>query len=380
MASRLVLHIGTMKSGTSFIQDVLDQRREALREHGFDFSGARWRQQVSAVLDLIEHGGPEQPPLAPDGGWRSLVREIDAWPGTALVSMEFLGPRGRRKIQTVLESFPDTEVHVVMTARDLTRQLPAMWQEAVQNRSAVTWPDYVDAVRRRPRKEGPGRNFWKQQAADEVAARWAEMVGHERFTLVTVPPPGAPPSLLWDRFAETVGLPEGLYEGARRSNPSIGTASAMLMRALNERLAPEDLPRNDYMRFVKGLLAKRGLVRRDEPRLGIDEPWLRKRAHAQVARLRELDLRVVGDLGDLEPRAVAGVHTDDVGLDRQLDAAVEGLAFLLHRQIAQEHELQRLRRRVRRLRVAARESAEAGDDEPDDESDGTADYEERGDD
>jgi hypothetical protein len=368
MAERLVLHIGSMKSGTSFIQHVLDQRRDTLHELGFDFSGRRWRRQVSAVLELIESGGKGQPPLPADGAWRSLVDDVDAWPGTALVSMEFLGPRGRAKIELIQESFPDTELQVVLTARDLTRQLPAMWQEAVQNRSAATWPEYVDAVRRRPRRSGPGSNFWKQQAVDEIARRWSGLVGREHFTLVTVPPPGAPPNLLWERFATVVGLPHDLaqLEGAR-SNPSIGTASAMVMRALNERLEPDELPRNDYMRVVKAGLAKRGLVRRQEPKLGLDEAWLHKRARTQIANLRELDLRVEGDLEDLAPRSVPGVHTDDVTTEQQLEAAVEGLAFLVHRQVEQERDVARLERQLRRARrrLGERPEERAGTDDAD---------------
>ena len=63
MADRVVLHIGSMKSGTSFIQNVLGNNREALAEHGITFAGERWRDQVTAVQDLIAHGGPRQEPL-----------------------------------------------------------------------------------------------------------------------------------------------------------------------------------------------------------------------------------------------------------------------------------------------------------------------------
>ena len=35
------------------------------------------------------------------------------------------------------------EVHVVCTARDLARQIPAVWQEDVKNRHVVTFADFV---------------------------------------------------------------------------------------------------------------------------------------------------------------------------------------------------------------------------------------------
>lgn len=354
MARRLVLHIGSMKSGTSYLQNVMDHNRDVLREHGVDFACRRWRHQVAATLEMIEHGGPRQPPLPADGSWARLVRAVDEWPGTSVVSMEFLGPRGRPKVDTILQSFPDTEVEVVLSARDLTRQLPAMWQEAVQNTSQVTWPAYVAAARRPGTGPGPGRNFWKQQAVDEVAQRWSEAAGRDRFTLVTVPPPGAPPELLWERFAQVLGLPSGVVDlEVSRRNPSIGTASAMVMRALNEELAPAELSRDDYMGVVKGGLAKRGLVQLDDPKLGIKAGWLRRRAKRQVRALRKLDLRVVGDLADLLPRDVPGVHTDDVSTEQQLAAAVSGLGFLVREQVSARRELERLRRENARLRRRA---------------------------
>ena len=134
MARRLVLHIGAMKSGTSFIQNVLSAHKDSLAaDHDVLWPGKRWRQQVSAVQDLIERGGPGQEPMADDGPWNRIAAEVNDWSGDAIISMEFIGPREGRKIHQILDSFPDTDVQVVMTARDLARSIPAMWQESVQN-------------------------------------------------------------------------------------------------------------------------------------------------------------------------------------------------------------------------------------------------------
>jgi hypothetical protein len=153
-------------------------------------------------------------------------------------------------------------------------------------------------------------------------------VGKERFTLVTVPPPGSPPGLLWERFAEAVGLDPAPFDLAtQRSNPSIGAASALVLRALNERLAKDPLPGNTYSRYVKHALAKEGLARRaaDDPMFGIDEPWVAKFAEREVRRLRKLDLTVIGSLDDLAPRPVRGVAGGSVTTEQQLEAALDGL-------------------------------------------------------
>lgn len=332
MAKTLVLHIGAMKSGTSFIQNVLDNHRTPLAEHGILWACPRWRGQVLAVRELAEYGGDKQPPMPEGGYWQRMVDQINAHPGTAIVSMEFLAPRRLQKIQLIQEAFAGTDLQVVLTARDLARSIPAMWTESMQNRGVRTWEEFLDAVRRRDMSQKPGRWFWNHQDLAAICERWAGAVGRDHFTLITVPPKGAPPSLLWDRFAQVAGIPAGLCSvDTARSNPGIDAASAMVLRALNERLADAGIERWQYERLVKSGLAKQGLVRRgrDSVPLGLDERWVRKASRDDLGRLRALGLRVVGDIAELEAQPVPGVHTRKVSTEQQLDAALDGLTWLI---------------------------------------------------
>ena len=331
MATRLFLHIGAMKSGTSFIQNVLASNKDRLQEQGVLFPGRRWRDQINGVLDVIEHGGKDQPPIAPDGPWRTLAAEVNAHPGDAIISMEFLGPRTPDKIALIRDSFPDTDLQVIFTVRDLARSIPAMWQESVQNNWLATWPEFLDAVRADQSSPGPGAWFWRHQRISGMAKRWVGVVGRDHFTLITVPPKGASPGLLWERFAAVCGLDPTSYDLEVLANPSIGAASAMVLRDLNEALASLELSKGAYHQFVKHALAKRGLVhrQREEPVLGLDEDWVLELGEREVARLRQQDLQVAGDLDELLPRPVPGVHTDDIPADAQLAAAIDGLAHAI---------------------------------------------------
>jgi hypothetical protein len=331
VAQRLVLHIGSMKSGTSFIQNVLGHNKEHLGDAGILFPGQRWRSQVNAVKELIGRGGPKQEPFDPDGAWQRLADEINAWSGTAVVSMEFLGPRSAEKIGQILDSFPDTHVEAVLTCRDLARNIPAMWLESVQNGSVTTWTDYLAAVRDRDTRSPAGRNFWRHQDLVEIAGRWGGALGPDRLTLLTVPQRGAPPGLLWERFAGVLGIdPEGC-DLEVRANPGIGLATGLVLRRLNEQMVQDGEIPDHYDRFVKHALSKRGLVARQgvEPRLGLDEPWVLEEGERQVRALADQGHRVVGDLDELMPRPVAGVQPAEVSLEEQLDAAVDGLAHLV---------------------------------------------------
>lgn len=328
MRRRLFLHTGTMKSGTSFLQNVLAENKAHLADaHGLLFPGRRWRRQVSAVQDLIERGGPGQPALEADGPWQGLAAEVRDWPGDAVISMEFLGPRREPKIRQILETYPDHEVQVIMTARDLARQIPAMWQESVQNAATTTWPDFLSAVRRPPDGPGPGRWFWNHQGVARMYSRWQAVVGRENISLLTVPAPGSPPELLWERFAGLLGISPQGFSLEVRANPSIGVASAMLLRNLNERLSADPLENRDYHRVVKGMLGKQTLAgrKRHEPTLGLDEPWVGPLAAKELDALRAVDPRVCGDLSELRPQLVRGVHTDEIDAAQQLDAALDAL-------------------------------------------------------
>lgn len=349
MAERLVLHIGSMKSGTSFIQNVLGDNKDRLAEQGVLFPGPRWKFQVKAVLDLIGHGGPEQDPLDPAGPWQAVTDEVNAWPGTAVISMEFLGPRGADKIAQIRSCFPGTEVEAVITCRDLARNIPAMWLESMQNGFTVGWSDYLDAVRTEDRESHAGRTFWRQQAVPAMARRWSEGLDG-RLTLVTVPQKGAPPGLLWERFAGILGVPLDGVNLDVRANPSVGLATALVLLQLNRQLVRDDgtQPRH-YDLYVKHVLAKRGLVTRqgDEPRLGLDADWVRKLGEQQVKRLRSDGYRVVGDLDELRPLPVPGVNPDEVSAEDRLAAAVDGLEHMVR---AWSRSDRVMRKRIRQAR------------------------------
>ena len=262
VAERVVLHVGLMKSGTSFLQQALRHNRERLHEQGVLFPSP-WKRQVQAVKDISARGLRDQPSLAEDGPWRSLVDDVRRWDGTAVLSMEFLGPRGLAKARQIVAACEPAEVEVVISVRDLARTIPAMWQESLQNRGTWTWEEYLAGVEGEDRTQpGPGRAFWTRQDAPGITEVWQEAAGRDRVTVLTVPPPGAPPGLLWERFASLLPVDGAGIDLDVRTNPSLGLASLLVLRELNQRLDADGrtLTGRQYERVVKQLLAKRGLA------------------------------------------------------------------------------------------------------------------------
>lgn len=329
MAERVVLHVGLMKSGTSHLQARLGAARDGLAAAGYLFPGASWRDQVNAVSEAL--GRRQRAHGEFEGVWERMVAEIDAFRGTAIISMEFLGAAGAERLRHVVDSFPFAHVEAVVTVRDLGRTVPSMWQETVKNGRTWSWSEYVDGVRAR---RGPGEVFWNEQDAVAVTRKWVELVGSESVTVVTLPHPGADPDLLWRRFCEATGVPPEAAPAPESGNESLGAASALLMERLNQRVG--DLAWPDYSRHVKFGLAKTILPRHrgDEPAIGFKVTrWLRRLAEEQQAGLATSGARIVGDLGDLEPVASEGVSPERVGVEAQLDAALHALEELVRRNV-----------------------------------------------
>lgn len=335
MASRTLLHVGTMKSGTSHVQSRLFENQAALRDAGVLVPGNGWGAQVRGVKDVmtIHRHGPD----ASNGAWQKLLDEMSEHEGTAVISMEFLGPLGPSLIRTICGSVSGPEA--LITVRDLNRTLAAMWQETVQNGRSWSFEDYlVGAERARPQagrdtKPETGKTFWRQQNVVRIAREWSAVAP---TSIVTVPPPGAPRTLLWDRCCQVLGIPGGTWADAARSNESIGAASVLVLRQLNELLdeAGHRFPAGDTLR--KQFLAKRVLASRkaQEPSLGLPvRPWVREHAALMVRQLEKLPVALVGDWAELTPVDVPGVAPDEVSHQKVIDAAVAALAAMVSREI-----------------------------------------------
>jgi len=320
MSTDVLVHVGLMKSGTTFIQGRLGANAGLLEEHSVLFP--KYGRQVRAVNDL--HGAAD----ARRGAWDSLVEQVRGHDGRSVLSMEFFAPLPPDKIERAAADLTGGtgRIRAVATLRDLGRTVPAMWQEAQQNRRNWTYAEYIEAVRA---GTGPGKVFWRQQGAGRIVENWAKALGPENVTIVTVPPPGADPELLWRRFCEVAELPALDWAEGDRANQSLGVVSAVVMGRLNELL--DDLDREAYSRQVK-MFGKRVLTprRRQEGGIGFVVPaWLRKRSAQRDKRLLATGVRVVGDLAELAPLDVPGVDPDDVTVEEQLDVALEALAHVL---------------------------------------------------
>ena len=131
VSRRVLLHVGCPKTGTSYLQDVLFRNQPVLREHDILYPADRFDAHFLAALDLmtLPWGGIETEAV---GAWDRLAAEVREWHGTSIVSHEIFARATPTRVERALASLGDAEVHLVLSVRDLVRQIPAEWQENVK--------------------------------------------------------------------------------------------------------------------------------------------------------------------------------------------------------------------------------------------------------
>ncbi|WIM93376.1 hypothetical protein ACTOB_005353 [Actinoplanes oblitus] len=325
MTRRVFVHVGAPKTGSTFVQNVLWNNRETLKRAGILLPATRG-QQDQAMTDLREVPWRDKDAT---WTWDMLVEKAAKWSGDVIITNEGLGGATPAQAARAVRSLAPAEVHVVVVGRDLWRTLPSMWQENVKSRSVGSFENFLSAIQR-----GKNDAFWNH-TANRMLRHWGDQVPPERRHLITVPPPGSPYMLLWERFAGVVGIPDGLCRIEQEpANQSLGAAEIELLRRLNRQLGDRFPYRTPYRRFVLrhlvGPVLKQG---RNELRFGIGmdrAEWILDLTEERIKELEEYPCDVVGDLGELRPVDLKEtVSPDDVTEAQMLDAAIEALIGMI---------------------------------------------------
>jgi hypothetical protein len=347
LTSRSVfLHIGLPKTGTPYLQRVLHANRPALQEQGILYPG-KGRDHLLPAHDLLQQPLRGHQGERAAGTWRELLREVADWPGAALISHETFMVARADQVQTIVAAFPDRPVEVIVTARDLARQLTAYWQESVKNGRSPGLSEYVARVRARDGDE-PRSGFWLWQDLVAVLRRWQPTVPADRIHLVTVPPRGTGAEVLWHRFAEVLAVSLTADQIADRpARASLGMAETEFLRRLNADLG-DTVERSAYRTYVTQFLSQRVLPRSQQPDdIALspdDQVWAADRSREVVRTLETIPLQLHGDLTDLESSVVTadGVQVSDSDLVR---VGVRAISKMLLR-IASEQDTPTVRGRT----------------------------------
>jgi hypothetical protein len=334
VVDRVVLHIGTMKSGTTYLQRVLDTG--ILESVGGFYASGSFRGQAKAVDSLFHEKRREPRP------WTALAERVQRRQGTAVYSHEFLSFASEDRVRRIVESFGGAPVEVLLTVRDQRTAIPAQWQTYVRNRGTDPWDAYVRGLeslrggrrgRRADRSTADAstavRAFRRAQGVPGIIARWTAQPGVSSVAVVLMPAPGSPPDLLWQRFCDAACLPAPAPPATvGRQNESLGYASCELMRLLNPWLA--DLGRLQYERCRRAPIQALLPLRHEEGRPELDQQGSQLAGELNARILRAVDrhgVRLVGSRTELPETGDGGVP-GAIPPPRSRPAAARGAARL----------------------------------------------------
>jgi hypothetical protein len=347
-----------MKTGTTYLQQLMYANRERLADAGVHLPGDHWTRQLRAAQNLMSRGRLD-PHIRTSsrGAWDRLAHEARSTSlPVAVISVEFLGSATSRQVTRAVASLSPAEVRVVFTLRDMAAVLPALWQTEVHNGARYSWPEFLRRIeypsllplpsllRRRPEDV-----FASTQDVSAMIATWGEAVGGNHLRVVTVPRGAGDAAELWRRFASVIQIdPAVLVPPVERSNTSIGLAATELVRRVNRHIGR--LPTSEYNSTVKDELVMKVLAanagREGRAQLSLSGYDLALRWNAEVRRaVLASGAAVTGDLADLPTEPDPGVR-DRLGVTprpasrrRMLDDA----------QLAAKALIRLRRRRTRRL-------------------------------
>lgn len=340
MARRVYLHIGLMKSGTTYLQELCELNRDVLADSGVLWPTSSGGIRYRAVRELLGRTAKRPDDSA---SWHLLARQVRQHPGDVVLSNELLAALGVRNIKRLTNAFSESELHVVITVRDLARVMPSHWQTTIKMGKTHTWSEFASSVcadlssveRGELEVESAAERirdwFWRRHDVVSIIAKWQTCVPADRMTLVTVPPSGSEPETVARRFGSVIGVDlTGLTQPASASNLSLGAHSAELLRRLNEQTPDADRAVRKYVLGGTVLGARTDT----EPRFALSQAqqdWVRERAQRITQGIGDSGVRVEGELADLIPArhppagAVDPADTSDTELLQVASHAIIGM-------------------------------------------------------
>lgn len=306
-----LLHIGPPKTGTTYIQGAFHANRRAVAEQGVLYAGPT-RQPTSAVQAVLGTANPGTGEVPPMRRWHGLVNEVRrAKQARVVISSEFLADAAPDAIRTIIRDLDPDRVHVLVTLRPLARIIPSQWQQFIQSGGRKPFDEWLDAIFNDPSKVTP--TFWRRHRHDALVARWADVVGPERVTVVALDDEDH--GMVTRVFEDLVGLRPGtLVPDEDLSNRSMTMPEIEVVRAFNQRYFAEGLSRplhTQVMRFGAASYMKARPAATGEPR--VEAPhWALVRAgelaREMVDAIAESGVRIIGD-----PRSLTVVPTTRAG-------------------------------------------------------------------
>ena len=297
-----IVHIGPPKTGTTALQAAFHLCRDRVERQGVHYA-SHGRHAMTAVLAGIDQPSPwssdRRPP--PRWNWSRLLGDIrGSKAARVILSSEFFADATPDAIRRVVDELDPARIQIVVTLRPLARIIPSQWQQFVQNQLTVSFDEWLDVQLNQPRGTLTP-TFWRRHRHDELVARWTDVVGPDRLTVVALD--DGDRDMVLRVFERLTGLADGtLVTEPDLANRSMTVPEIETVRAFNAAFKAAKLPGPLYsrvMRFGAAAHMRGRTPAADEPRIELPawsiEP-IETLAREMMASIRASGVRVIGDL------------------------------------------------------------------------------------
>lgn len=225
------LHIGPVKTGSTYLQSIMWNSRDLLRARGLLLPADHDNEHFLAANDVQDGKFVLIDLPEADGIWDKVAGRARSWPGPVLISHELLGFSESDHIRRIVDSLAPSTLHLIVMARCRADVLPSLYQEKIKMVDPdQSWGDFLAEYRH---SEGP----WSQ-APGVLVQRWLPHIDRDRVHVVTVPKRGAGGHLLLYRFAGVLGLDlTELRIDDADTNTSLDAVEVELLRVVTARTA-----------------------------------------------------------------------------------------------------------------------------------------------
>lgn len=333
MADRIFIHIGAPKCGTTYLQTIVWKNRRLLKSNSLLVPGQR-RFDHNLAAQFARKAKPSD---EVKNEWERVRTEITEWSGDALLSNEWFSMASADQATTFIEQFDPSQVHIIFTARDLTRLVPSGWQESLKLGQGKSLSEFVADM---DSKVNPRWN-WNTVDPARVLSKWGAELPAANVHLITIPPNSANKDLLWQRFASVIGVDPDSYDlNHARPNESLSAESARFLQligpGLRSAISTEGASWRIPYRWIRNYVAHELLVplRGSKIRLRDDDYKVVKgQAQSSINELRKPGYTVVGDLAELNPAPLDqdAVYPDDVSEKELRDITTVVIPSMLKR-------------------------------------------------
>jgi hypothetical protein len=236
-----VFHVGLMKSGTTYIQEILSNNRTILKDLDWSYPGLRLNQQHS-FYSLCGTDIPWVKKEYPESLGKDLLKKLNDKNNNIIVSAEALSSLSEPALEKLFSKVKMPS-RVVFTVRGLLKTLPSAWQQYLKGWGRTSFEEFISRLSEQ-RLDMSG--FWRTYAYGRAIKKWSK---YASVNVVVVPDKAKTDNDLWMLFSDAAGLPlmNSIKFPEKQPNISLSLEAAKILKNLNKKL-PRNSERTDSLR------------------------------------------------------------------------------------------------------------------------------------